>query len=170
MRRIILLLLVLLPVFAEKKLENLVKPIDEVWRIVFLNAKGQEIAIDCEVARAEKDKERGLMFRKSMPRNRGMIFVYNKAEEMSFWMQNTYIPLSIAFVHEKLFVASIHDMKPLSMDITTSDIPVLYAVEVNQGWFKSNHILSGNRITIYKNPEDYKVEKKSKYRQTVPTP
>jgi len=162
--------LILLPVFAEKKLETLVKPIDEVWRIVFHNAKGQDIAIDCEVARSEKDKERGLMFRKSMPRNRGMIFVYNKAEEMSFWMQNTQIPLSIAFIHEKLFIASIHDMKPMSMDITTSDIPVLYAIEVNQGWLKSHHILAGNRISIYKNPEEYKIEVKNKYRKDIPNP
>lgn len=143
----------------------LVKPIDEVWRVVFHNAKGQDIVVDCEVARTSKDQERGLMFRKFLPKNRGMIFVYKKPEEMNFWMQNTHIPLSIAYIHEKLFISSIHDMKPFSMDIVSSEIPVLYAIEVNLGWFKNNAILAGNRMTIYKNPEEYKVEKKNKYRQ-----
>ncbi|HNA78182.1 MAG TPA: DUF192 domain-containing protein, partial [Turneriella sp.] len=149
---------------------DLAKPLDEVWRIVFHNSKGKDIVLDCEVARTEKEKERGLMFRKFLGKNRGMIFVYNQPDQMNFWMQNTLIPLSIAYVHEKLFIASIHDMKPLSLDIVSSDIPVLYAIEANVGWFKNNHILSGNRITIYKNPADYKVETKSKYRQEVPTP
>lgn len=61
-------------------------------------------------------------------------------------------------------------MKPLSMDIVSSETPVLYAVETNQGWFKSNSILPGNRMTIYKNPEEYKVERKSKYRKEIPAP
>jgi uncharacterized protein len=149
---------------------NLIKPLDEVWRVVFHNARGQDVVLDCEVARSEKDKERGLMFRKFLGKNRGMIFVYGKPAEMNFWMQNTHLPLSIGFVHEKLFVSSMHDMKPLSLDIIGSEIPVLYAVEVNQGWFKANSILSGNRITIYKNPNEYKSDKKSKYRKEVPTP
>ncbi|MFO1472405.1 MAG: DUF192 domain-containing protein [Turneriella sp.] len=149
---------------------ELVKPLQEVWRIVFHNSKGQDVVLDCEVARSEKDKERGLMFRKAMPKNRGMIFVYSKPEEMNFWMQNTIIPLSIAYVHERLFISSIHDMKPFSLDIVSSETPVLYAVEVNQGWFKSNAILPGNRMAIYKNPEDYKVERKNKYRKEIPAP
>ncbi len=149
---------------------DLGKPLDEVWRIVFHNAKGKDVVLDCEVARTEKEKERGLMFRKFLGKNRGMIFVYNQPDQMNFWMQNTLIPLSIAYVHEKLFIASIHDMKPLSLDIVSSDIPVLYAIEANVGWFKNNHILPGNRITIYKNPADYKIENRSKYRQEVPTP
>lgn len=149
---------------------ELVKPLQEIWRIVFHNAKGQDVVLDCEVARSEKDKERGLMFRKAMPKNRGMIFVYRKPEEMNFWMQNTIIPLSIAYVHERLFISSIHDMKPFSLDIVSSETPVLYAVEVNQGWFKSNSILPGNRMTIYKNPDEFKVERKNKYRKEIPAP
>lgn len=147
---------------------DLGRPLEEVWRIVFHNSRGQDVVLDCEVARTEKDKERGLMFRKALAKNRGMIFVYNKPEEMNFWMRNTVLPLSIAYVHEKLFIASIHDMKPLNLDVVSSDIPVLYAVEVNQGWFKSNSILSGNRMTIYKNPEDFKIQRTNKYRKEIP--
>jgi len=147
-----------------------IKPIDEVWRVVFHNAKGKDIVLDVEVARTPRDKERGLMFRKSLPKNRGMIFVYDKPEEMSFWMQNTFIPLSIAYIHEKKFISSIHDMKPLSLDIISSEVPALYAIEVNMGWFKNNFILTGNQLTIYKNPQDYKIEKKNKYRQEIPNP
>jgi len=148
--------------------DRLVKPLDEVWRIVFRNSKGQDVVLDCEVARSDKDKERGLMFRKSLPKNRGMIFVYKKPEEMNFWMQNTVIPLSIAYIHERLFVSSLHDMKPFSLDIVGSETAVLYAIEANQGWFKSNAILSGNRLTIYTNPGDYKIERKNKYRKVIP--
>lgn len=149
---------------------DLGKPLDEVWRIVFRNSKGEEVALDCEVARTEKDKERGLMFRKTLAKNRGMIFVYNKPEEMNFWMRNTVLPLSIAYVHEKLFIASIHDMKPLDLNVVSSDVPVLYAIEVNQGWFRNNAIHSGNRITIYKKPDDYKIERKNKYRKEIKVP
>lgn len=149
---------------------DLGKPLEEVWRIVFRNSKGEDVVLDCEVARTEKDKERGLMFRKTLAKNRGMIFVYNKPEEMNFWMRNTVLPLSIAYVHEKLFIASIHDMKPLDLDVVSSDIAVLYAIEVNQGWFRSNSIHSGNRITIYKKPEDFKIERKNKYRQEIKAP
>ena len=149
---------------------DLGKPLDEVWRIVFRNSKGENVVLDCEVARTEKDKERGLMFRKTLAKNHGMIFVYNKPEEMNFWMRNTVLPLSIAYVHEKLFIASIHDMKPLDLDVVSSDIAVLYAIEVNQGWFRSNSIHSGNRITIYKKPEDFKIERKNKYRQEIKAP
>ena len=149
---------------------DLGKPLDEIWRIVFRNSKGEDVVLDCEVARTEKDKERGLMFRKNLAKNRGMIFVYNKPEEMNFWMRNTVLPLSIAYVHEKLFIASIHDMKPLDLDIVSSDIPVLYAIEANQGWFKNNAIHSGNRITIYKKPEDFKIERKNKYRKEIKVP
>jgi len=113
--------------------DKLAKPLEEVWRVVFHNAKGHDAVLDCEVARSEKDKERGLMFRKFLGKNRGMIFVYSKPSEMNFWMQNTHIPLSIAYVHEKLFVSSIHDMKPMALDIISSEVPVLYAVEANQG-------------------------------------
>lgn len=149
---------------------SLAKPLDEVWRIVIHNAQGKDVVLDCEVARTEKEKERGLMFRKFLGKNRGMIFVYNKPAEMNFWMQNTVLPLSIAYVHEKLFISSIHDMKPLSLDIISSDIPVLYAIEVNEGWFRTHQILSGSKITIYKNPSDYKAERTNKYRKEIPTP
>ncbi|MCS6971885.1 MAG: DUF192 domain-containing protein [Leptospiraceae bacterium] len=154
----------------DAKSSELARPLDEVWRVVFHNSKGQDVVLDCEVARSEKDKERGLMFRKFLGKNRGMIFVYSRPEELHFWMQNTEIPLSIAFIHEKLFISSIHDMKPFSLDIVSSEIPVLYAIEANQGWFKRNAIYPGNRLTIYQNPDDYKVETKSKYRQEIPQP
>lgn len=151
-----------------KGTDRLVKQLDEVWRIVFRNAKGEDVVLDCEVARSEKDKERGLMFRKFLGKNRGMIFVYEKPQELSFWMQNTVLPLSIAFIHADLFVSSLHDMKPMSLDIVVSEVPVLYAIETNQGWFKMNAILTGNRLTIYKKKDEYKVKRVNKYRQPVP--
>ncbi|HRP70532.1 MAG TPA: DUF192 domain-containing protein [Turneriella sp.] len=148
--------------------DRLVKELDEVWRVVFKNAKGEDVVLDCEVARSEKDKERGLMFRKFLGKNRGMIFVYEEPHEMRFWMQNTVLPLSIAFIHSNLFISSLHDMKPMSLDIVASEVPTLYAIEANQGWFKTNTILPGNRLTIYKKKDEYKIKRTNKYRQALP--
>lgn len=139
--------------------KNLQNEITEVWRIVFHNGKGQDIYLDCEVAKTHEQKQRGLMFRTSLPRHRGMIFIFEQPEEAGFWMSNTKLPLSIAYVHEKLFITSIHDMKPLSLEVITSDVKVLYAIETNLGFFRKNHITSGNKLTIYKNPADYDLKK-----------
>lgn len=141
------------------------KRLPTVWRLVFHNAKGHDIVLDCEVAVSDSEKERGLMFREFMGKNEGMIFVYTVSDELRFWMQNTKIPLSIAFISEKLFITGIHEMQPMSTSIVSTDMPVLYAVEANANWFNNNFILRGNRLTIYKNRDDFKIERKNKYKK-----
>ena len=113
---------------------NLGKPLDEVWRIVFHNSKGKDIVLDCEVARTEKEKERGLMFRKFLGKNRGMIFVYNQPDQMNFWMQNTLIPLDMIFIAADGTVRTIHEnARPMDTTAIPSEVPVRFVLEIAGG-------------------------------------
>ena len=126
---------------------DLGKPLDEVWRIVFRNSKGEEVALDCEVARTEKDKERGLMFRKTLAKNRGMIFVYNKPEEMNFWMRNTVIPLDIIFIGADRRILNIAaDAVPYSETPLPSAGPVSAVLELNGGRAAQLGIGPGDKV------------------------
>ena len=114
-----------------------------------LTIKGKTIKV--EVARTEKEKERGLMFRERMGKNEGMLFVYEREERLSFWMKNTRLPLSIAFIDKGGKIVDIQDMEPFSLRTHVSARPAQYALEMNQGWFKKNGIEVGN---VVKSPPD----------------
>lgn len=99
--------------------------------------------IQAEVANTPETRTRGLMFRKSMPANGGMLFVFPRAEQQCFWMKNTLIPLSIAFLDDRGAIVNIADMQPQSEDTHCSAQPVRYALEMNQGWFAAKRIGPG---------------------------
>jgi uncharacterized membrane protein (UPF0127 family) len=99
--------------------------------------------IQAEVADTPETRIRGLMYRKSMPANRGMLFVFPYAERQCFWMKNTLIPLSIAFLDDRGVIVNIEQMQPQSEDQHCSAGPVRYALEMNQGWFASKRIRPG---------------------------
>jgi hypothetical protein len=106
--------------------------------------------LDVEVARTDEEKAHGLMFREKLDETWGMLFVYDEEEVMSYWMENTLIPLSIAFIDKDLVVRDIQDMQPRTRDLHTSGgaenpIPVMYALEANQGWFAARGIAVGAR-------------------------
>ena len=88
----------------------------------------------------------GLMFRESLDKNSGMLFVFEKAGEKSFHMTNTTIPLDIAFINEDGIIESIKELKPLDETHVFSDAKVLYAIEVNRGWFTENNVRVGDKI------------------------
>jgi uncharacterized membrane protein (UPF0127 family) len=99
--------------------------------------------IQAEVANTPATRTRGLMYRKSMPANHGMLFVFPDRERQCFWMKNTLIPLSIAFLDERGAIVNIADMQPQSEDQHCSARPVKYALEMNQGWFAAKRIRPG---------------------------
>ncbi|MFC1588008.1 DUF192 domain-containing protein [Planctomycetota bacterium] len=99
-----------------------------------------------EIANTPKQRTQGLMFRKNLPANAGMIFVYSQEQQLSFWMKNTFIPLSIAFLDRNGRIVSLADLKPLDLTAVDSRFPAKYALEVNQGWFKNNNIQIGNKV------------------------
>ena len=123
------------------------------WIIYFTNIKNQEVPLVCTVAASERAKERGLMFKTSLEKNKGMIFLYDKEILLTFWMRNTSIPLSIAFVNAKNSVVDIFDMRPFDERIVSSSVPALYAVEANKGWFRRNFIYNGSKMRIVRNQQ-----------------
>jgi len=99
-----------------------------------------------EVAASTDTRERGLMFRYEMKDNEGMLFVFPAARQQSFWMKNTPLPLSIAFIDAKGTILNIRDMMPFTTDGHPSDGEALYALEVNRGWFAQRGIKAGDRV------------------------
>jgi len=105
--------------------------------------------VNVEVAAEADQRARGLMYREEIGENWGMLFVYDKQQTLSFWMENTTIPLSIAFIDRDLVVRDIQDMRPLDGKTRhVSSVPVTYALEVNQGWFARNGIRVGTTVAF----------------------
>ena len=113
------------------------------------NSSGNFVALNVEIASTPKERERGLMFRTSLGENNGMLFIFEYDDYLSFWMKNTVIPLDIAFVDSHGIIRDIYQMIPLDTSIFyNSSIPVRYAIEVNQWWFKKNNIAKGAKVFL----------------------
>lgn len=103
--------------------------------------------IDAQVAAAPDERATGLMFRKEMPQHEGMLFVFEMPSQQCFWMKNTLLPLSAAFIADDGTVVNIADMKPQTLDSHCSAKPVRYVLEMNQGWFAKRGIKPGFKLT-----------------------
>jgi hypothetical protein len=107
--------------------------------------KGHVLTI--ELATTPEARSCGLSLRDSLPANRGMLFVYAEPEILTFWMKNTRMPLSIAFIDTAGRIVSIQKMNPFPITtIYASPVPALYALEVNQGWFEENGVGVGDVV------------------------
>ena len=104
-------------------------------------------SIRAQLAITPLQRQIGLMHRREMPTHEGMLFVFDEPSPQCFWMRNTLIPLSIAFLADDGTVVNIADMKPQSDDSHCSAKPVRYALEMNQGWFAKRGVKSGTRIS-----------------------
>ena len=102
--------------------------------------------IQAEVADTEPTRRIGLMHRSSLPDNNGMLFIFDIPDLQCFWMRNTPLPLSIAFIADDGTIINIADMAPQTDDAHCSARPVRYALEMAQGWFATHGIQAGNRI------------------------
>ena len=102
--------------------------------------------INAEVAATPEQREIGLMFRTSMPAGDGMLFVFERPSKQCFWMKNTLIPLSVAFLGDDGSVVNIEDMKPRTLDSHCSTQPVRFVLEMNEGWFAKRGIRAGSRL------------------------
>lgn len=99
--------------------------------------------IEAEVAATPAEREVGLMNRSSMPAGHGMLFVFPVSAGHCFWMKNTLIPLSIAFIDERGKIVSIDEMAPQTENSHCPAAPVRYALEMNSGWFKAKGLKPG---------------------------
>lgn len=103
-------------------------------------------SITAEVAADDASRSKGLMFRESLPDNHGMLFVFDRADQYCFWMKNTPLPLSIAFIGEDGRIINLADMQPLSLDAHCALAPARYALEMKQDWFKNHQIAPGTAL------------------------
>jgi len=141
----IILLLILLPSFLLGFGER-AYPQGEGKASAQLTIKGKKIRV--EVARTEEEKSRGLMFRDKLGPDEGMLFIYEQEDFLSFWMKNTPLPLSIAFLDQRGKIVDIQDMEPFNLRTHTSARPALYALEMNKGWFRKKGIKVGDVISL----------------------
>ena len=102
--------------------------------------------INAEVARTDEQHSIGLMFRSSMPTNDGMLFVFERAGVQCFWMKNTLLPLSVAFIADDGSIVNIEAMKPQTLDSHCSVKPVRFVLEMNDGWFAQRGIKPGMKV------------------------
>lgn len=102
--------------------------------------------IRAEVASTFESRARGLMFRKTLGANQGMLFVFTDVSAHCMWMRNTYVPLSVAFMDERGTIVSIHDMQPLDESSHCAAKPARFALEMNRGWFAQKGIKPGAQI------------------------
>lgn len=109
-----------------------------------LTIDGSQLTV--EVASTPDTRETGLMNRFSLQQDHGMLFVFEQPQPLAFWMKNTYIPLSIAFVDGSGRILNIEDMRPQDESTHWSRGMALYAIEMRQGWFAAKGIGNGDRV------------------------
>ena len=122
-------------------------PVPTLHELVVEGEKGP-VLLKVEIASTPETWRRGLMFRKSLPEDHGLLFIFPQATGSAFWMKNTYIPLSIAFADQNGKILRILDMEPCTKDPCLTYYPgVAYrqALEVNQGWFARHGVKEGDR-------------------------
>ncbi len=106
----------------------------------------QKHALTAEVASNDANRMQGLMHRRILPENRGMLFVFPNVAHHGMWMMNTYIPLSVAFIDDAGTIINIEDMQPHTRDSHSATAPARYALEMNLGWFRKRGIKPGMKI------------------------
>ena len=103
--------------------------------------------IDAQVAQSPSERQIGLMQRPSMPPQEGMLFIFERPGVQCFWMKNTLLPLTAAFVADDGTVVNLADMQPETTDSHCSTKPVRYVLEMNQGWFKAHNVKAGFKLS-----------------------
>jgi len=112
------------------------------------------VAVRAEIAATPEERARGLMYRTKLPENEGMLFIYAKAERLTFWMKNTLIPLDIGFFDSEGYLINIYTMEPEpgvqqeNLKTYSSSENAKYALEMNKGWFKKNNIRKFQKLNL----------------------
>lgn len=100
-----------------------------------------------ELALNEASREQGLMNKKSLGDNEGMLFVFPHPQPVSFWMKNTSLPLSIAYISSNGHILEIHDLEPFNeRSVFSSSSAIVYVLEVPRGWFEEHHVFAGDEV------------------------
>ena len=116
-------------------------------RVVIETAAGARLPVNVEVARTDDERARGLMFRRALAPDAGMIFLFEESAEHGFWMQNTLIPLDMIFIDDGgRIVGIVERAAPLTTTPRTVGVPSRYVLEVNGGWSASHGVARGDRV------------------------
>jgi uncharacterized membrane protein (UPF0127 family) len=115
---------------------------------VYIVNEGKTNLIFAELAVTEEEKERGLMFRKNLETNKGMLFIFDKPSYVNFWMKNTYLPLAIIFIDENYMVSDVFYPKPLSTGLVSSSKRTLYVLEILKNTSLNLNIKRGAKIIL----------------------
>jgi uncharacterized membrane protein (UPF0127 family) len=121
---------------------------DESPTVTIDASGGQRVEVEVEIADDYAERQRGLMERTELAENAGMLFVFDREQQLSFWMRNTLIPLSIAYIDAEEQIIDIQDMQPLDETSHPSAEPAMYALEVNQGFFDEHGVGVGNEVEL----------------------
>lgn len=108
--------------------------------------------VEAEVARTADERAQGLMYRESLARGKGMLFVFPDSQIRSFWMKNTFIPLDIAFLDAEFRIVDIKAMEPENTTSLPSALPAMFALEVPLGWFEEMGISVGAQARLVFGP------------------
>jgi len=122
----------------------------------YIGIKNKRVRV--EIAATSEARMQGLMQREKLDSDSGMFFVYAREDHLRFWMKNTKIPLSIAFIKADGTIIQIKEMKPYSEETVWSVTPVKYALEMNKDWFEFNDINVGDRVNIPDNIQNIRAE------------
>lgn len=118
-------------------------------RELAIERDGQQFTVvKAEIARTGDERSKGLMYRKKLPEGEGMLFIFERDEVLSFWMKNTSIPLSIAFIASDGKIIDIKDMYPHDENSVVSSRSVRYALEVPMGWFSHAGVRLGDTVIV----------------------
>jgi hypothetical protein len=113
-----------------------------------INSLGEMVPVQVEIADTAAEWQMGLMGRTALAQDAGMLFVFDQEQLLSFWMKDTLIPLSIAFIDSQGRIVDIQDMQPLDETSHQSAVPAQYALEVNQGFFGERGIMIGDTVEL----------------------
>ena len=113
-----------------------------------VNSHGERILVQVEIADTEAERQTGLSGRTTLAEDAGMLFIFDQEQPLSFWMKDTLIPLSIAYISAEGRIVDIQDMQPLDETPHPSAEPALYALEVNQGFFTERGVAVGDTVEL----------------------
>jgi uncharacterized protein len=118
-------------------------------RVVVMTAAGARHVVKVELARTDPERERGLMFRRELAEDAGMLFLFSQSEERAFWMKNTLIPLDMLFIDDGGRVAGIVvEAEPLTLSPRTPGVPARFVLEVRGGWAARHGVRPGDRVEL----------------------
>lgn len=144
MKHLLYLALLLVALVAGCDSPSAQQPLPGQAKTIAVQLNGHRFLL--EVADTVASRQRGLMFRRTVPQDGGMLFIFDQSDVLTFWMRNTYVPLDVLFLDDAHKILSIKQMQPLDETIVSSELPARYAIELNQGTAASLNLKIGDMI------------------------